>query len=345
MKAAVLRAAQRLAVETDIVVPVPAKGQVLVKLAYSGVCRSQLMEVGGERGEDKYLPHLLGHEGSGIVVETGSGVTKVRAGDRVVLTWIKGEGLEAGGCRYEKGGTYINAGPVTTLNEYAVVSENRCVRLPDGVPMEIGVLFGCALPTGAGIVFNEIKPKENTTLAVFGLGGIGMSALLATRLYPLAKIIAVDVEADKLDMAKEFGATHCVNASQEADPAAAVRKMTDGKGVDYAVEATGTVSVIEQAFESVRPNGGLCVFASHPKAGDKIRLDPHALISGKQIRGSWGGACFPDRDIPLLASLYAKDKALFKKLTSHVYTLDEVNKALDDLAARRVVRALIRFSE
>lgn len=341
-KAAVL-SERGLFVEDKIDIPKLGKGQVLVKVFFSGICRSQLMEIRGFRGVDKYLPHFLGHEGSGIVIEVGEGVTKVKPGNKVVLTWLKGKGIEAGGCKYRKGGVVFNAGAVTTLNEYAVISENRCIKLSPGIPLDVAVLFGCAIPTGAGIVFNEIKPQKKSNIAVFGLGGIGLSALMALRLFKCEKVIVVDVEEGKLRLAKDFGATHCINSCVD-DPVKAIMRITEGAGVDYSIEAAGVTSSIEQAFEIVRTKGGLCVFATHPKAGDKIRLDPHSLISGKQIKGSWGGASFPDKDIPRFAKLYKDGKLPLEKLLSHSYTLDEVNRAFDDLEKRRVARALIRIN-
>ncbi len=342
MKAAVLYD-NGLVVEDNIKIPKLNSGQVLVKVAYSGICRSQLMEIRGYRGVDKYLPHLLGHEGSGVVIEVGEKVTKVKPGNHVILTWIKGSGIEAGGSKYRKGEVTINAGAVTTLNEYAVVSENRCIKLSKGIPLDVAVLFGCAIPTGAGIVFNEIDPKKGSNIAVFGLGGIGLSALMALRLFECNKIIAVDVEEDKLRLAKDFGATHCIDSSKE-DPVKALMQITEGIGVDYSVEAAGVTSSIEQAFDVVRNRGGLCVFATHPKAGDKIKLDPHALISGKQIRGSWGGASCPDKDIPRFAKLYKDGKLPLEKLLSHSYTLDEINRAFGDLEERKVIRAFIKIN-
>ena len=143
MKAAVLHALNvPLSIRNDIELPVLCHGQVLVKLAYSGVCHSQLMESRGRRGEDAYLPHLLGHEGSGVVVEVGPGVAKVQSGDSVILGWIKGSGIEAGGVQYKCSDGVLNGGGVTTFNDYAVVSENRCVKVPDGVPMDIAALLG-----------------------------------------------------------------------------------------------------------------------------------------------------------------------------------------------------------
>lgn len=340
MKAAALYTPNEpLRLVSDIEVPDPAPGQVLVKLAYAGVCHSQLMEARGKRGQDRYLPHLLGHEGSGVVLATGAGVDKVSKGEKVVLGWIRGRGAEVPATRYRHGGGYINAGAVTTFNEYAVVSENRCVPLPDGVPMDIAVLFGCALLTGAGIVTNEVQPAAGSTVAVFGLGGIGLSALMACRLYELKQLIAVDVAPEKRQLAAELGATAIDPAS--CDPVEEIRRLTNGRGVDYSIEAAGLARTIEQAFAVVRRGGGLCVFASHPQSGERISLDPHDLISGKRIMGSWGGGSNPDRDVPRFAELYRSGKLPLEKLLPRRYALDEINVALDDLEQRRTGRPLI----
>jgi S-(hydroxymethyl)glutathione dehydrogenase/alcohol dehydrogenase len=345
MKAAVLsRLNQPLEILGGLEYAPPVRGQVLVRLAYSGVCHSQLMEVRGRRGHDAYLPHLLGHEGTGRVVAVGEGVVKVRQGDLVILGWIKGSGLDAGGVKYRCScmDQPINAGAVTTFNEYALVSENRVVPLPEGIPLDVGVLFGCAVPTGAGILTNDLRPAPDSTIAVFGLGGIGMSALMATMLFQCSKVIAVDVSADKLALATAFGATHTINATQ-ADPVGIIRTMTGGLGVHYAVEASGQARVIEQAFESVRRAGGVCVFASHPEHGKRISIDPYELICGKQIRGSWGGSSNPDQDIPMFAKLYAEGRLPLEKLITKRYPLEAINEALDDLEQHRVGRPLIEI--
>ena len=348
MRAAILRQlGQPLDVRSDVAYTPPGRGQVLVRLAYSGVCHSQVMEAKGGRGHDAYLPHLLGHEGSGTVLAVGDGVTKVAPGDKVILGWIKGSGLDAGGANYSCCGEKINAGGVTTFNECALVSENRVVPLPEGVPMDVAVLFGCAVPTGAGIVMNDIRPKDGSTIAVFGLGGIGMSALMATMLSKCAKVIAIDVSEEKLALARDFGATDTINAKDadaDADVVAAIKALTDNQGVDYAVEASGVAAVIEQAFASVRRNGGLCVFASHPAQGQKIAIDPYDLICGKQIRGSWGGSCSPDTDVPKFAELYRQGRLPLEKLITRRYKLDEINEALDDLAQGRVGRPLVEIA-
>ena len=343
MKAAVLyELGKPLRVVGDVDVPSPQRGQVKVRLAYSGVCHSQLMEARGERGHDPHLPHLLGHEGSGVVVETGADVSKVKPGDRVILGWIKGSGLDVGGPRYRHGDETLSAGAVTTFNEYAVVSENRCTPLPDGVPMDVAVLFGCALPTGAGIVTNSLQPTPGSTVAVFGLGGIGLSAMMACRLHDCGQIIAVDVAPDKLALADALGATVTIDSSR-TDPVEAIRHLTGGKGADYSVEAAGFAATIEQAFNSVRRGGGLCIFASHPAQNARISLDPYELICGKRIAGSWGGASDPDRDIPRFAELYRDGKLPLEKLITRRYQLEEINSALDDLEQHRVGRPVIEI--
>ncbi len=314
----------------ELETPELRSGQVLVQIAYSGVCQSQLMEALGRRGPDPFLPHLLGHEGSGLVIEVGEGVGKVQKGDRVVLTWIKGLGADCGGTRYRKCDWYINAGAITTFNEYAVVSENRCVKLPEGVPLDVGALLGCAVLTGAGIVLNTMKPTRENTIVIWGVGGIGLSAVMAARICECAAIIAVDAQDFSLELAKEFGATHSINACSVEAPAR-IREIVGPGGADFAVEAAGRAATIELAFQAVHKGGGLCVFASHPPAGDKICLDPHDLISGKQIRGSWGGESRPDKDIPRLAELYRQGELPLEKLITRRYTLDQVNRALNDL--------------
>ncbi|WP_345532435.1 zinc-binding dehydrogenase [Viridibacterium curvum] len=343
MNAAVLeKLNEPLAVVADIQIPELARGQVLVRVAYSGVCHSQLMEARGARGEDRFLPHLLGHEGTGVVEAVGEGVTKVKPGDWVVLGWIKGLGLDGGGAQYLHAGRKINAGGVTTFNEHAVVAENRLVHLPEGIPLDVGVLFGCALPTGAGIVTNTIKPVPGSSLAVFGLGGIGLSALMATQLFDCRQVIAIDINPDKLALAKDFGATVTIDARNE-NVAARLRELT-GAGLDYAVEATGLSSTIELAFESVRRGGGLCVFASHPAHGSRISIDPFELICGKRLQGSWGGECKPDEDIPKFAELYRQGRLPLERLITKRYRLADINEALDDLEAQRVGRPLLEIS-
>jgi S-(hydroxymethyl)glutathione dehydrogenase/alcohol dehydrogenase len=340
MRAAVLRTVGEPLGLADLEIPEPQRGQVLVKLAFSGVCHSQIMEARGLRGLDPHLPHLLGHEGSGTVSAIGSDVSKVGVGDRVILTWIKGNGIDSGGCRYLHQGHPINAGGVTTFNEYALVSENRVVRLPEGVPMDVAVLFGCALLTGGGAVLNELQPGPDHSIAIFGLGGIGLCALMTAVASACRQIIAVDVSEQKLTLARELGATHCINGAT-ADAAAEILTLSGGGGVDFALDASGSVQAIEAAFNAVRRGGGLCIFASHPAQKARISIDPYELICGKRLQGSWGGGCRPDRDIPRFAALYRDGQLPLERLITKHYSLDEINLALDDLEQGRVCRPLI----
>lgn len=343
MKAAVLfETAKPLVIVDQINIPPLQTGQVLVRISYSGVCHSQLMEVKGHRGEDKYLPHLLGHEGVGIVEAIGAGVSKVKPGDKVVIGWIKGEGLDAPGGKYPHENYVINSGSATTLAEHSIVAENRVVKLPADFPEKLAVLLGCALPTGLGLVFHELKPEHGKTIAIFGLGGIGMSALLAATTFAPTQLIAVDLSDEKLTLARELGATHTINAAEQ-DPVAAILALTAGRGVDYSLEAGGTTTTIEQAFASVRDGGGQCVFASHPKNDLKIQLEPHAFHRGKSIRGSWGGGSQPDKDIPRFADMYKSGQLKLDVLLSKEYRLEQINEALDDLDNRKIVRALINI--
>lgn len=338
-KAAILyRTGEPLRVR-EIEIPPLQKGQVLVKMHFSGMCRSQLMEVRGGRGEDKWLPHMLGHEGSGTVLETGDGVTKVKPGDNVILGWLRGSGLEAPGATYRCGSETINSGQVTTFSTHTVVSENRLTPLPDGIPMDIAVLFGCALLTGAGMVLNELKPEPGSTVAVLGLGGIGFSALAALTHYSCRQRIAIDISDEKLALAKKFGATHTFNAG-DANMVKAVLELTGG-GADACIEAGGSTRTIETGFALIRPKGGKLLFASHPPDGEVIRLLPHELISGKQIMGSWGGASSPDRDVATIAGLYRQGKFPLEALLSKRYRLEQVNEALEDLEHGKVFRPLL----
>ncbi len=176
-KAAILvETGQDLVIE-DLEIPVLKAGQVLVEMAYSGVCHTQLLESRGDRGEDRFLPHCLGHEGSGIVREITGCVSRVKVGDRVILSWIKGLGADIGGTVYRWGGREVNAGAVTTFSDWSVVSENRLTVLRTDIGMDQAAMLGCALPTGLGAVVNAAKAKAGESLVVFGCGGVGLCAV------------------------------------------------------------------------------------------------------------------------------------------------------------------------
>lgn len=331
---------QPLRVE-EVALPELLPGQVLVKILYSGVCRSQVMECRGGRGVDPWLPHMLGHEGSGQVVAVGEGVTKVVPGDDVILGWVKGTGLEAPGAIYNANGVKINSGRVTTFSNYSIVSESRVYKKPEGLTYATAVLFGCALPTGAGMVFNELKPKSTDAVAVLGLGGIGIAALLALSALEVQTIIAIDVSKEKLQLAEKLGATHVIDSSSQ--DVASILKGNFPEGVDACIECAGSVSTIELGFKLVRKGGGQLLFASHPPDGEMIRLAPHELISGKRISGSWGGGSLPDQDIPKMYEALSRTGNALEMLLKDVYPLSQINEALNDLAEGRTFRPLIQM--
>ena len=318
-------------------------GQVLVDVAYSGVCRSQLLEVRGKRGPDRFLPHTLGHEGSGTVLEVGAGVTKVKPGDRVVLSWIKGNGADVPSTVYQSSEGPINSGAISTFMRQTVTCENHVTLIPDAMPLREAALLGCAIPTGAGIVLNTARVRPGSSVAVFGVGGIGLSAVLAADLMNATTIIAVDVFEHKLEQARQLGATYLINARQQ-DPLATILEITGGRGVDYAVEAAGRRETMETAFQAVRDNGGLCILAGNLPHGERISLNPFDLIKGKRIIGTWGGESQPDMDIPLYVDLYLAGKLKLDLLITHEYRLEDINQAFDDLEQGKVGRTLITMA-
>lgn len=317
-------------------------GQVLVEIAFSGACGTQLMEVAGDKGEDKWVPHCLGHEGTGKVLEIGSAVTKVAPGDKVVLSWIKGAGQEAGGAVYQWDGNRVNAGGVTTFQRHAVVSENRLTPLPDGLGMEISVLLGCAAPTGMGAVLNVLGVRPGDTVAVFGTGGIGVNALMAAALSGASTVIGVDPVESRRKVALRFGATHCIDPT-DGDVVAKIKETVEG-GVDLAVEATGIPAVIEQAVNSTRPQGGRAVVIGNARHGSNLSISPNVFNQGKSLMGTWGGDSVPERDYSRFARLLGSERFPVQELLSHPYRLEDINQALEDMREGRINRPLIDMS-
>ena len=325
----------------DLIIPELSHGQVLVEMHYSGVCRSQLMEADGLRGHDRWLPHLLGHEGVGTVVQIGPGVSRFGEGDKVVLGWLKNQGCDVQGSVFKTkdSGVLVNSGPVTTLSTKTIVSENRLISLPSGMPDEAGVLLGCALPTGAGMVLNYSDFRENMVTAVVGLGGVGMSALLTLAALSRFKVVAVDVDDKRLQLAQDMGADLAINS--EKQNVLEQIKCHYGSGVDVCFEAGGTIESIELGFEILNETSGHLIFASHPKSGSKISLDPHELIKGKKISGSWGGGSNPEKIAQKLSELFILGKLPLGKLIEKKYSLSNINNALHEMKRGLTLRPLI----
>jgi transketolase C-terminal domain/subunit/Zn-dependent alcohol dehydrogenase len=325
-----------------LTLPILQPGQVLVDIVYSGICHTQLSECRGRRGDDNYLPHCLGHEGSGIVKEISEGVEKVKVGDKVIISWMKGTGMNIPGCKYPLNGIDVNAGAVTTFQKQSVVSENRLTKTKEGISMKQAALLGCAVATGLGSVFNVAKAKKGDSLAVFGTGGVGLCAITGAKIIGCYPIIAIDINDSKLLLAKEMGATHFVNPNR-VDPVEEIKRITQNN-LDFAVESIGIPAVMDQALQVVRNQGGSVVIIGNAPFGQTWNLNPQHLNLGKRVLGTWGGDNFPDDDFERYMDLVLSGELNLDLLTSKIYSLNQINSAIDDLENGLVARPLIDMS-
>ncbi|HLA90407.1 MAG TPA: zinc-binding dehydrogenase [Gemmatimonadaceae bacterium] len=317
-------------------------GQVLVRVQYSGICGSQLGEIDGAKGEDRYLPHLLGHEGSGTVAEIGPGVRYVKPDDRVVLHWRRGQGIESVPPTYSWQGRTLNAGWVTTFNEWAVVSENRVTAIPADIDLRLAALFGCAVTTGFGVVVNNARLRIGESVVVLGAGGVGLNIVQAAALSGAYPIIAVDLHQNRLELAKEMGATHTVNAGR-LDVERSLREIVGDRGVDCVIDNTGLPASIELGYRLSKSRGRVTLVGV-PRAGANISIYSLPLHFGKVISGSHGGEAVPHEDIPRYMSLLQAGRIALSSLITNVYSLAEVNVALEDMrSGKSAGRSLIRM--
>jgi S-(hydroxymethyl)glutathione dehydrogenase / alcohol dehydrogenase len=342
MKAAVLYEINKPLVIDEVEVPDPEHGQVLVDLKYTGLCHKQLEEMTGKRGDDPYLPHLLGHEGAGIVEEIGPGVTHVKPGDHVVLGWMKGEGINSEPPNYNTGGKKLNAGWITTFNEKAVVSENRVTTMHKDMPFDVASLLGCAVTTGLGVVRRVAKMEPGKNVVVFGVGGIGLNVVQSAALCGAARVIAVDVSDEKLALAQRVGATDLVNASDGKD-LDRVMELTGGLGADYCFEAVGNARVMERAYE-VTGAQGLTVLIGVPELGDKLCIDPIPLYLGRGLTGCHGGDTVKEEDIPYCVDMYMDGKLKLDELITERIKLEDINESFARMQEKQLVgRAVVEF--
>ena len=301
-------------------------GQVLIKIEASGICGKQVDEISGKQGSDPYLPHLLGHEGAGVVLDTGLGVRKVKEGDHVVLHWMKSSGIDSAPPKFSWKGKPLNAGWVTTFSEYTIASENRMTVIPTDLNFEIAALFGCAVTTGFGIVFNNANLKPGQSIAVFGAGGVGLNVIQAASLVTAHPIVAIDKFASKLEDAMCFGGTHKIDASNE-NVLKCLLELSDGRGFDAVVDTTGNNAARETAFSATAKNG-TTVLAGVPHVQDRMTIDSFSLHFGKRLIGSHGGNTNPDLDIPRYVQLYLQKKLKLDEQISHRFHLDDINEAI-----------------
>ncbi len=340
-RAAVLYQLNKPLVIEELEIPHLRPGQVLVKLLYSGICRSQINEITGLKGADHHLPHLLGHEGSGVVCAVGPGVAKIKTNDQVVISWIKGTGIDAEAPIYLRGDKNIFSGKLSTFNEYSVISENRLTKIPADIPADCAALLGCAIATGAGMVKNTLQAKEHSSLAIFGAGGVGSSAILGALNQNVGIIIAVDISRRALQFAKKLGATHTLLFSKTLE--SRIRKICP-QGLDGAIEASGNKLAMEMAYRILNDRGKL-VIAGNIRHDATISINPFDLIRGKRIVGTWGGETQPDTDIPYYIHQFQNGNFPINQLISKKFRLSQINEAISLLKKSAVSgRLLIDFT-
>ena len=302
-------------------------GQVLVEIRVSGICGSQLGEIAGVKGPDRYLPHLMGHEGFATVLEIGPGVKHVQPGDSVVLHWRPGSGIQADPPTYRWRGKELNAGWVTTFNRHAVVSENRCTRVPKDTNPDAAALFGCAVTTGFGVVENNACVRMGEAVVVFGAGGIGLNIIQAAALLSASVIIAVDLFDSRLHLARQLGATHTINSSCE-DAEAGIQAALSGQPLDVFIDNTGLPNVIEQGYRLTHSQGRV-ILVGVPRQGNKAAFHTLPLHFGKVLTGSHGGESKPAEDIPRYLRLLRQGRLELDRVVSARYSLEEINTAID----------------
>jgi S-(hydroxymethyl)glutathione dehydrogenase/alcohol dehydrogenase len=340
-RAAILAESRKPLVVDEIALPDSlGVGQVLVKVLYSTICGAQLNEIAAAKGPDKFLPHLLGHEASAEVLEIGPGVTNVKPGDTVVLHWRPSLGIQCQPPAYAWRGAKLNAGWITTFNEYAVISENRMTPIPDGFDLKIAPLLGCAVTTAAGVIGNDANLKVGESAVVFGVGGVGLNVVQFAHLAGANPIVAIDLIDSKLEMARQRGATHTINPTKVEDVASAIRKIVGDKGPDKVIETTGAKAVIELAYDLTHADG-TCVLVGVPS--EKVTIYTLPIHFNKVLTGSHGGDARPQIDIPRIIRLVKAGRLSFDGIITDEYPLDEINSALDNMRTGRSGRILLRI--
>ncbi|MFE3524732.1 Zn-dependent alcohol dehydrogenase [Streptomyces sp. NPDC059161] len=358
VRAAVLPAVGSPLEITEIDLPEPGPGQVRVRLAAAGVCHSDLSLTNGTMRIP--VPAVLGHEGAGTVVAVGEGVGSVAPGDRVVLNWAPSCGschpcslgevwlcvnaLNGAAAVYARtaGGTELHPGlNVAAFAEETVVAENCLLPLPDGIPLTEAALLGCAVLTGYGAVHHSAKVREGETVAVFGVGGVGLATLQSARIAGAAQIIAVDVSPEKEALAREAGATDFVIASETT--AKDIRKLTGGQGTDVAVECVGRAVTIRTAWESTRRGGRTTVVGIGGK-DQQVSFNALEIFHwGRTLAGCVYGNSDPAADLPVLAEHIRSGRLDLDSMVSERIALDGIPAAFDNMIAGKGGRALVVF--
>jgi len=310
-------------------------GQVLVRVLVSGICGSQLHEISGNKGNRKFLPHLMGHEGCGIVEEIGPGVKTVKPGDKVVMHWRVGIGIESDFPEYIINGKKFTSGKVNTLTEKAIVSENRLTSVPLDTDPEFAALLGCSLSTSLGIFDYQANLLIGQSVAIIGCGGVGLSLILAAKLRGASKVFVVDRSLAKQDLAYLQGATRYVNSIEDVQ-----------QKVDLILDTTGSTEIISRLFSKLTDSGQL-IMVGQPTPGKNLSIpDAVELFSGegKQIRATQGGGGIPSRDIPRYLTLFESVETKIRNMVTHRFNLRDINEAFDVLIQGDAGRIMVKIS-
>ncbi len=339
--AAILVEQRQPLVLDEVELPPLGFGQVLVDIRVSRICGSQIGEIDGVKGPDRWLPHLLGHEGGGVVQEVGPEVRHLKPGDRVVLHWRPGAGIESRGPVYRWGQRTANAGCITTFNRYSVVSENRLTVVPPDTDFEVCSLLADTLTTGFGVINNDAHVKLGESVVIIGCGGIGLGVVLGAKLAGAHPIVAVDLHDHKLAKAREFGATHTINSTGH-DFVTAVRDILGGVPPDVVVDGTGLPAVLEKAFPLAAASGRVVIFGvmAHDR---KLSLNTLPLHFGKQLTGSHGGSSRPAEDIPRYLRMMRDGRFDPRGMVSHRIPLEQVNDGIAKMRSGEVIHCMIHF--
>ena len=334
MKAAVLREINSPLTIDDVELTPLQPGQVLVKILVSGLCGAQLHEIRGHKGNAKFLPHLLGHEGCGIVMELGVGVSKVKIGDKVVMHWRKSAGIEAPFPKYVLDGSEMSSGKVTTLSEYSIVSENRLTPVPSDTSDFLCALLGCGLTTALGTINNDAKLKFGESVLIVGCGGVGLNLVQGAMLASAYPVVCIDINEAKREKAFAVGATRF-----EIDAATISEKF------DVIIDTTGNPDVIAQTMELL-DDGGRYILVGQPPPGQEITIPPGANLwspTGKSILVSQGGNTSPQDDIPRYVKMHRAGLLDIDKIITHIFDLVDVNEAFEILRSGAAGRIMIRM--
>lgn len=316
-------------------------GQVKVRVIVSGLCGSQLQELSGLKGNEKFMPHLFGHEGCGIVEEVGPGVTKVKVGDKVVMHWRVGAGIESPFPSYVLNGKSITSGKVTTLSEYSIVSENRLTVVPFDTSEELCALLGCGLTTALGTITNEAELKFGESIMVIGCGGVGLNLIQGARMASSYPIIAVDICDDKEDLCMKMGASTFINCRKES-----IKNILMNDKIDVILDASGCADMVGNNIEFLSDRGRYIIVGQFKpdEMLNGIRANSLFVGQGKTIKATQGGKTNPQEDIPRYVKLHKAGLLNISGLVTHEFSLADINKAVETLKSGKAGRIIIRMN-